>query len=433
MRQQMQMTSARRIVLTCSGGRDSMVLAHLLVHHVKPLPAAICLLHIHHGLDEQARMRADHCVHFARAHALPYQVVSVTVRDRGMGPEAAARLARYQAWREFAHTGDLFWTAHHLHDQAETVLLQLMRGSGVDGLAAMPALRRFANGSWLGRPLLTVSGSWVAAYAQHYAVSFLDDPANDEPAYSRNYLRRQVTPLLAQHWPAWTKAVARAARHQAEAAMLLRSLAESLWRECAADGDTLNLSAGRRLPAAQQRLLLRHWLKQQALPLPREKQLKHALMTFLSRPPSAGACVSWHGAELRCYRDRLYALATQAALTLDAQVYEKLWPHHTDLDLPELGLRLHWHELQQQAPIIASTACASATPLLVRLRRGGERYAVVSPAGQSFHRPLKKVFQQLGVPPWQRQRLPLIYQDNELRLVWGWPLAAPTAKPAEAS
>ena len=415
MRRQVRARSARRIVLACSGGRDSMVLAHVAVHHLKEFSAPVFLLHVHHGLDEQAQLRADHCVQFAQSHSLPHQVVPVAALDHSLGPEAAARQARYQVWREFMRAGDLLWTAHHLNDQAETVLLQLLRGSGVEGLAAMPAVRDFFAGSHIGRPFLAVPASWIAAYARRHKVTFMHDPANDELAYGRNYLRRQVMPLIERRWPAWAGAIARSARHQAEAAALLHAVAEGLSHDCLSNDGSLCLAACRRLRPPQQRLLIRHWLKGRALPIPTESQLNHAIRTFLSPSASEGGCVTWHGAELRRYRGHLYALSPLPPMNADPQTYEKLWPRDTNLDLPDLGLCLRWQALKQQMPDLAL-----ASQLTVRLRRGGERYAVASRSGRLFHRPLKKAFQQFGVPPWQRQRVPLIYQNDELRLLWGW-------------
>ena len=399
-----------RMVLAWSGGADSSVLLHLLRRLETPRAPALLAVHVHHGLHDEADAWERHCREQARGIGVEMTAVKVRAHAApGESPEAAARRARYGALRRFATPGTLLLTAHHRDDQAETVLLQLMRGAGTAGLAAMPRCTPFGDG-WLARPMLAFSRAAIRDYALRHELRWVEDSGNAELRHDRNYLRHRVVPLLRARWPEWEAAAARAARHQGEARELLDAEAARCLARCMTpDGRALLVKACSALSAARQKIVLRHWLKTCGLRTPGERQLEYLRAALIASRPRSGSVIAWPGSEVGFYRDRLYARVRP----LSSPPVERPWPHGADLELPELKQTLRWRELLRQAP-----ALAAAARLHVGFRRGGEQCARRRGAG-CFHQDLKKIFQARGVPPWERDRVPLIHADGRLRLVWG--------------
>ncbi|MDX1607034.1 MAG: tRNA lysidine(34) synthetase TilS, partial [Candidatus Competibacterales bacterium] len=300
----------RRLWIAYSGGLDSHVLLHWLTHD--PDLTRRCELraaHVDHGLHPDSSRWASHCVAVCRGLGLSLQVLTVDARPRpGESPEAAARRVRYAALADLLTSADGVATAHHADDQAETVLLALLRGSGPRGLAAMPPVRTLGAG-WLLRPLLDQPRARLRAYAERHGLGWIEDPANQVTDFDRNHLRHAVLPLLAERWPGLTRTLARSARHCAEAEALAGALAEVDLAASAGPDATLSLAALQALDAVRRRNLLRHWLRGRGLPLPSERQLDRVLDDVLNAGIDRQPQVRWPGAEIRRHRDRLYALA----------------------------------------------------------------------------------------------------------------------------
>lgn len=249
-----------------SGGLDSSVLLHLLADWARheDLPP-LSAIHVHHGLQPAADAWPEYCAQFCARLDIPLEVVRVQVAP-GASLEQAARRVRYAAFAERLGSGEVLLGAQHRDDQAETLLLRLLRGAGVRGLAAMPASRPLGQGS-LVRPLIDCSRAELQAYAQSHGLAWVEDPSNADERFSRNFLRRQVMPLLAERWPQMTASLARSASHLSEAQQLLDELAEmdllAARGVCALPWlplPSLDLSAVTALSDARQRNLLRHWL-----------------------------------------------------------------------------------------------------------------------------------------------------------------------------
>lgn len=389
-----------------SGGMDSRVLLQALAALRDRLDAGISAVHVHHGLQPEADEWQAHCAAVCNELGVPFEALTVKVETGdGLSPEAAARDARYAALAGWLPKGHALLSAHHLDDQAETLLLQLLRGSGVNGLAAMPKSARLGEG-WLLRPLMDFSRASLMAWAGTQSLQWVEDPSNRDPAFDRNFLRQQVMPLLEQRWPSAVAGMARSAAHCAEAAGLLREMA------CEdAGGAVLQTLPVRRLePLSPARLrnLLRYWLQQAGGGLPSTAVLARMQQDLLHSREDAEPCVRWGGHELRRYRGALYLLDRAAAAPELADID---WRPGTTLDLPGANGELGCHETTGQG--IRRQAVVSGG-VHVGWRRGGE---TCRPAGRGGRHSLKKLFQERGVPPWERSRIPLVFIDGELAAV----------------
>jgi len=414
-----QFPPAQHYRVAYSGGCDSHVLLHALVAIRDQLPVTeISALHVNHGLAEDADHWAAHCEQVAAELGVAFQAVSVdAMGEASESPEAAARQARYHVFEQLMSEGDGLLLAHHEDDQAETLLLQLFRGAGVRGLAAMPRHTVFSRG-WLGRPLLGVSRQHLRDYANAAGLNWIEDPGNQSQDFDRNFLRHKIIPDLLPRWPALSQTLARAARHQSAASHLLDELA-------AADMDVL---AGRRegclsiralnaLSRERQDNVLRYWIRLHGVLLPSSAQLQRIHAEVLSAREDAQPQVGWANSVVRRYRDDLYLLPAETgeeSRSGDALV----WDLKNDLDLPD-GRRL---KLEHREGMGLKASLQARTDVSVRFRQGGE---VCRPLGRGQMHRLKTLWQEWGVPPWERNRVPLIYAGEEIAQVVGYCICEP--------
>lgn len=402
-----ELPQIERLLIAFSGGLDSRVLLHRLASDAGLRGRyALQAVHVDHQLQAASGAWAGQCAAVCQALAVPLQTLRITVRPApGISLEAAARQARYGVLAALMDARTALVTAHHQGDQAETVLLALLRGAGPRGLAAMPWLARFATG-WLWRPLLDYSRSALLAYARRHDLRWLDDPSNADTRFARNYLRHRVLPELHRRWPAAERVLARAAGQCAEASALLDELATLDYQRVAAAAE-LSVSRLRELGPARQRNLLRRWLRGRGLPVPGSAVLERIITDGVAVSRDRRPLIHWPGGEVRRYRDRLYALAPLAPVPERSLCLP--WSGQQPLDLPDGG-RLH--RVAAAGPGLP----AALDGLCVRFRQGGERFR---PAGRGHSQQLKKLLQEAGLPPWERDRLPLIYWCERLVAVPG--------------
>jgi tRNA(Ile)-lysidine synthase len=402
--------AARHYCVAYSGGVDSHVLLHLLATRADALPARLTAVHVDHQIQHQSGDWTLHCRAICEELGVAFECLQVDGRARpGESPEAAARRARYRALAAWLPKEAVLLTAQHQDDQAETLLLQLFRGAGPRGLAAMPALAPLGRGK-MARPLLPYTRQIILDYAHQHKLCWVEDPSNDNLRYDRNLLRHQLMPLLRQHWPGIDRVLARAAGLQADQAELAQALAEVDLRACEPTGqpDQLDCSALQALDPARQRNLLRHWLEDNALSLPTHSVLEQLRNNEVNARSDASPCVRWPGAEVRRYRNRLYAMSP---LPVPDPAARFTWDIRQPLELPQAGGKL---------TAVPSTGCGlrvtENTSLEIRFRQGGE---VLQPTGRHEHHRLKKLFQEWHVPDWERARVPLIYTGDVLVAVAG--------------
>lgn len=391
-----------------SGGLDSHVLLHTMAELRPALaPRRVQAVHVNHGLSPDAGAWVRHCAAVCEGLGITCRQLTVDARPvRGEGPEAAARYARYTALAGLLAPGETLLTAHHQGDQAETVLLQLLRGAGPHGLAAMPGQAPFAAGVHA-RPLLAFTRDDLRTYARDRALSWVEDESNGDLSLERNYLRREIIPRLRGRWPAMGRTLARSAGHNREAAVMLDEIAaQDLQSVIVPHDGALSVARLSRLAGARLRNVLRYWLRRRGLPLPTAEQL-HQIEGQLPAGNDRSPRVRWPGAEVRRYRGRLYALAplpeTPSSLVLP-------WDPTSPVALPGGGTL---YARTRMGAGVKADLCYSE-PVTVRYRNGGER---CRPAGARYSRTVKNLFQELGVPPWVRARVPLVYIGERLAAV----------------
>lgn len=393
-----------RIAVGLSGGIDSVVLLHVLRSGLRLGPQRISAIHVNHQISAQAGSWATHCRRYCRALGVALKVAKVDV-PRGNSTEAAARKARLAVFAGIA--ADVVALAHNRDDQAETLMLQLLRGAGPRGLAGMPAFKPGTPALW--RPLLEVPRSAIEAYARHHRLQWVEDDSNDDRAYLRNFLRHDVLPLIEGKVPGARVVLARGARLQAEASDLLDTLAA---QDIAghADADCIAAAALLDLPAHRARNALRYFLRCNGATMPESGRLDELLRQALTARDDARVCVDMGDVELRRFRGMLYIMRPLPPVVAD---FEASWRWKSPLRLPQLGGTLYLEPCKGDG---IAAQWLKRGMLTVRLRGGGESLRLVAGGPR---RTVRNLLQEVALPPWRRERLPLLYLDQVLAAVPG--------------
>ncbi|WP_343554338.1 tRNA lysidine(34) synthetase TilS [Pantoea sp.] len=396
------LTPDARLVLAFSGGLDSTVLLHQLVSWQQQHPQLrVRALHVHHGLSPNADNWALHCQHICQQWQIPCEVLYVQVDGRSSGIEAAAREARYHALFQQLQPGEHLLTAQHLDDQCETLLLALKRGSGPAGLAAMPQQRTVGDHQHL-RPLLEISRQQLEAYADEHQLRWIEDESNADSRYDRNFLRQQILPVLQQRWPHFSAASARSAALCGEQEQLLDELlAEQLMQLIDAQG-ALHFPPLITMSETRRNALLRRWIAQQGGAMPAREALKRITKEVINSREDAKPCLRFGNFELRRYRQQLFWLRPQISLSQ----HSLTWQNRTQpLCLPD---NLGW--LHASGDIAELRHPQPDETVTIRFQAQGHHHLV----GRAGGREMKKLWHELGIAPWRRERIPLIYFDQTL-------------------
>lgn len=415
-----------QLLLALSGGVDSMVLLYALASVRQRLPFTLSAMHVHHGLspnaDDWLKLCEQQCL------ALNVNFYSDQVRldlQTGLGVEATAREARYQALEQVRKKLDAaaIITAHHMQDQSETLLLQLVRGAGVKGLSAM--------GTWdaarhLYRPLLAVSKTDLMAFATAYQLNWVDDESNDDRTYDRNFMRHAVMPVLRERYPQLDHSLLRTAGHMAEAQSLLDTLALQDLAHCDLRDEWLGQSVSMpklyALGDVRARNLLRHWFLLLHLRMPNQDQLQEYWQQLASVKPNRylhlplQGQVSQQPAYLHHYQQRLYCVAKPSALPQTPLIWQGQATQQWE------GWQVHFKVVKARGIALARLGISPAAitlnkrygqpiplpdgiELVLVPRSGGE---ALQPDAKRPRRELKVIFQTLAVPPWQRAFYPVV-------------------------
>lgn len=400
--------SAPAYLVALSGGVDSIVLLHALVGLRDELKRPLRAVHVHHGLYSNADEWAIHCQTVCRDWSVPLELCHLQIeRQPGESLEALARVARYRAFERLLPARAMLLTAHHGNDQAETILLQLLRGAGPAGLAGAAELRALGAG-WLARPLLEISRRNVRDYAVSHGLCWIEDPSNMDRSFDRNYLRHEIMPLLHSRWPGADAALLRSAKHCSDAQGILNEVAASLFAdEPSNTAFRLQVKFLLGLTADKQRLVLRYWLRCGGLPMPDTNRLTRIVDEVARARDDAAPCVSWPGAEIRRFQGLLCAMPPLPAVPDDVRLS---WQNGTILRLPmDLG-SLKW----EVGGLSLDKTAVDAGRVEIRF---GENVGATVPFGRRGRRSFKRLCQEWGVPPWLRQRVPMVFIDGRLAAI----------------
>ncbi|GKS69771.1 tRNA(Ile)-lysidine synthase [Nitrosomonas sp. PY1] len=404
------------LCIALSGGVDSMVLLDVLAIFSRQMQFTLSTVHVNHGISNNATRWSQFCCERSYDYGVSISVTYLHVRKaRGVSLEASAREQRYRVFSEVS--ADYVVLAHHLDDQAETLLLQLLRGAGIRGLSGMPVIRQQQqrHRAKLLRPLLNVSRHQIERYAQCNNLTWVVDESNDDTAYDRNFLRHEVLPVLKKRYTNYAKTLTRTSRHLSEASALLDELAEIDSERCMVSGQ-LDLSCLRRLEAPRVKNLLRYTLVRQGIQLPNTGTMENLTQQLLLMRDDAQLRVDLVDYEIRCFKGAVYILHKIESAPI--QAHERyLIDSESVIWNDEIGqemqyaygkIEFSWSESQG----ICRKKIASRL-LAIRLRVGGESF---KPACNRPNRSLKNLLQEAFIPPWHRKLLPLLFCED--RLIW---------------
>jgi len=425
------------LVVAFSGGVDSVVLLHALssllsTESTDPFSRKntspdfdLSAIHVNHQLQPQADEWQSFCIAFCEKLNIPIKCVVINaspVHDEG--PEAAARNARYAAFKRCLGDNDILLTGHHLDDQIETVFLHMLRGTGVSGAAGIRPVSDFqssCNSTYLARPMLRFSREQIEAYANAQNLLWVEDPSNHESHYDRNFLRHNVLPVIATRWPSYRQTINRFSQNMVEARALFHEIAVQDFKHAFdARESTLDIDVLRELSLPRLNNVLRYWLNKDGYSMPGEKQLSQ-IRAAITAKPDASPLVRWANAEVRRFKNKLYSMP-QLPLGIDKNTVIKIanWQPGQEVVVPGYGVLT----LEAANGDGLKLSSFSSQQIEIRFRQGGER---CKPAGRNKPQALKKVFQEKHIPPWRRDNSPLLFIDNEIAAVVGLFYCSPFA------
>ncbi|PXX47354.1 tRNA lysidine(34) synthetase TilS [Undibacterium pigrum] len=407
------------LAVAYSGGLDSTVLLSLAINYCRRSDIPLFAFHIHHGLSPNADAWLDHCRAGCVATGISFQSECIQVsRDSGDGVEASARKGRYQALGRMSKNAGipLILAAHHQDDQAETLLLQLLRGSGVAGMSGMDVCHRAPNlfghdEVMLGRPLLTEKRSTLEAYASQQGLSYIEDESNTDQRYLRNAIRHSVMPVLEGLSPGYSERIARSATHFQAAQDLLLEVAEQDFVSCTHDTG-LAIAAMRALSPARRDNLFRYWFSRAGVRMPTTSRLKEMQSQLFDGREDARITVQHDTIAIHRYKDTVYLSAQQAEVSEESRLLGFVWQGQAHIHFPEFAGSLHF----DQSDHGFDAAWLQSQALSLHLRRGGERLKL---AENRSTRDMKSHFQSLRIPFWQRERLPYVSTGQNLLFAAG--------------
>lgn len=394
--------SDRRLLVAFSGGLDSTVLLHqltLLRDSVAPT-LQIRAMHIHHGLSTRADSWVTHCQSLCHQWNVPLEVAYVKLPAGGQGIEAEARQARYQALTQALFTDEVLLTAQHQDDQCETVLLALKRGSGPAGLSAMPERLDFAHTQLL-RPLLNVSRIELECWAAEHHLTWIEDESNQDDKYDRNFLRLRVLPVIQQRWPYFARSVTRSAQLCGEQEQLLDELLAEQLAELMLDNGALHFAPLCAVSEARRFAILRRWLGHHQAMMPSRAALQRLWQEVALSREDASPRLQLGQHEVRRFQRALYWVPVIQNDT------DKIYPWPAPFEPLALG-GLGILSLQHKGMAVRTPHADEA--VTVRFKARGLQYI----AGRDRGRSLKKIWQELNIPPWQRETTPLLFYGEQL-------------------
>lgn len=406
-----------KYVIAYSGGIDS----HVLLYCCAKLKLPVRAIHIHHGLQDVADEWVNHCRNICEQLDIYLDVVSVDAKQQdGQSPEESARNARYAALHDNLQDGDCLITAQHQNDQAETLLLQLFRTASAAGLSAMPE-RKQLGGCLHIRPLLSFLRVEIELFAKENRLHWIEDPSNQDAAFDRNYVRKNIIPVLTERWPEIAKQLSTVADIQQSNLRVLEDMAaidladvvvipafQSLLRRYLVVS-VLSITALKKLSTERLFNLLRYWVISEVGVSPTRNLLQEIVKTIINARQEVNPVVVYSGFEYRKYRDELYLLKVEGEIDVEDDV---VWEPLSPIVLP--GLNTRFSAVKRSGAGLKTELLSK--PLRLCFRQGGERF---HPENRQHSQSLKKILQEERVPPWERNTFPLLYFEDECIAVVG--------------
>lgn len=397
-----RLPTPRKYWIGFSGGADSTALLQALFEGRDRLAAPMHAVHFQHGLQDAAGSWQDHCRAFCDERDIPYQAIQLDIDTDSGNLEEESRNSRYRAVARILGDDEMYLTAHHAEDQAETLFLNLMRGSGVEGLAGIPALRNLEHG-WVARPLLEMRRQDLEEFLRERGIEWLNDPSNEDTAFDRNYLRQKLFPLLEKRWPGLVGRLSRTARNARITSNAMAMFIEAQSGDLINDRLKMPLHKLLELDTEMQTLILRQWLRRHEVPALPEVRLREFLAQLSGAQVTSHAEVKWADWMIKHYHHDLWLHRRKPFDTCP----EIPWLEGMSLDLgPETGrLRL----IGQPVEIPGGWK--------VRPRQGGDRIRQM-PHGPS--RKAKHFLRSASIPPWLRKGIPVLEWDGEAVAIGDW-------------
>ncbi|AOF52540.1 tRNA lysidine(34) synthetase TilS [Rodentibacter caecimuris] len=412
--QQLKKNPAQDYLIALSGGLDSTALLALFKKYSENQPHFnLRAIHIHHGLSANADSWVKHCQSLCEQFYIPLVIEYVQV-DRTKGIEAGAREARYQAIRRHILPNECLATAHHLNDQTETFFLALKRGSGLQGLSAMqPQSELF--GMSIFRPLLNVTREQLENYAQAENLTWVHDESNDDSRYERNFLRNKILPKLRERWGHFDQTVQRSAQHCFEQQQLIDELLQDCFLEHCQTPTEFQLHNFLQYSYSKQTALLRMWLAQNQCEMPSKRQIEQLIQDVITAKKEANPQFHLGKKVIRRYQSCLYLtdnFADLSGICLEMQdsclsLPDKLGKLY--LQRTTENLIFSWQQYSVELP-------HTDLPIQIRFGYSGK----IKRHPKRPKEDIKKIWQELQVPPWQRNRIPLIFYGDELQSAVGF-------------
>ena len=403
-----QFQHANKFWIAYSGGMDSSVLLHLFFLNKEKIEHAIEVIYVNHGLQEEANSWGEFCQQQCEKYGFPFTQLEIEEDcPKGESVEAWARDNRYKLIESLSNENDALFTGHHLDDQIETFFLQAFRGAGTRGLSSMPLIskkKKYIHA----RPLLNCSRKELEGYAIGQNLIWQNDASNRDSRFDRNYFRHEIAPLIENRWPAYRDTINRLIDNQQESSTLLNELAVTDINNALSE-NAINLDAVKSLSVARQKNLLFVWLQQLGFQTPGSSQMERVISDVINSDPEKSPCVNWAYVEIRRYKNYLYALKATTDFNNES---EFVWKPNTVLNLYEETL-----SATEEKGIGLSKEKLKEEQLVVRFRQGGEK---IKPANASHSKTIKQLFQEKSVLPWYRDKVPLIYVNDELAVIPGF-------------
>ena len=393
-----------------SGGMDSSVLLHLFYSISDKLNKPVEVIYVDHGLNPKSQKWGKFCINQSQEYGFSFKELVIDEEyKKGESIEAWAREKRYELVNEAISDKDIVFTGHHQDDQVETFFLQALRGSGPRGLSSMPNLKKMNKGL-LARPLLNYSRDALLQYAKNNNLNWCEDESNQKQQFDRNYLRQSVLPIVEARWPTYRDTINRLLNHQQEYTSLLDEVAgKDLKNSIGTENNCLVLSKVNDLSFIRQKNLIYFWLNKLNLDLPAAKHMNNIIHEIINIDTDKSPCINWTNVELRRYRDLLYAGKKMSNIDIESVI---MW----DISKPVSFL-----EETLSAQIVTGNGLSEHktknSKLEIRHRQGGEK---INPVNLNHSKTIKQLFQENGVLPWFRDRIPLIYIDENLAAIPGF-------------